>query len=1629
MSGPSGRIEAWLLVTLVTLVHLDTAEGTGGDARPSRRNPARFFPVPVWKFMAVSGREGSFDLNRPQFRCSDDRLWVRLSLVRHSKARLTNGIRLLALPDSSSASVRRFGPVLLLKLPYDSAHLQLAVANGRRFHQLQVFYFDSLLQTNMVALASCEDLATDLHPPPPLMLCKPSQILVQLPSGSKVLKIKNICDGAPIRSAVSMVRAGSVFVLNSTAAHTYSMVVYLDSLGEMSTMLAACDNADTQRPHKVQPRSLRDEVDSDSRAAAEELQCSTTAAPISVFYRDSLIFELWGYDEIPSGEYNEDDTADTTGDLAPTRSSTMSATTLRPCATTTSPSPAPACESHTDATTPTSSVAPTTRKISALTPTPGSRTSEAAPICATMTPPATPRAPTSATPTSTSAVPGGVFRFDAPLSMSAAMPTTTSPPTTTTPTAPVTTPSSASSSFVSTATEPATAGAPTEVYTSKEPTTTSSAPAGAVPATPSTTVAVTAAESRRTTTLLVPTARPTIAYPVLPKPPPTSATTSSSPTSNSSLTPTSTGTTTVAASRELSDSMMPTLASPPTTMTTSGSISTVMKVSRTLSISKSPELGTTTFTMATTRGVPTPIPATRATTISSVPTTSSASLMTYWTMTMTTAAPTTTSSLPSMTTLVPTTNMFPLTSAKTSSVVPATTQANVSVSSSTSLKRVGSQGLSQTIPMSAPTIQYPPFTTTDALTRSTAVLPGSGAPVRNITLALAAIPTPPSSLVMATASAPITSPVPKTIAGHSMTMSTSPELVTTFDLTTSTAVPNRTSSAAINAAAPTGNHEPTTTLGPSHTTSVSTVGSRIMNATIHTTAFATAPLSTLSKTTRSPITNPIHAVVPMTQITSTMTTRTNPAQTSPLAKTTPTLTSAINKSNTAPASTTLSPTMSTPLPTSNRAKTSSTAGRGVSQDTISTSQTTSSGPTTSAWRATAKMPPNAIALTLSTMPSATSARHSHAVHTTPLASTTAFRVPPVLDTVSASTATSAVPMTPAFVTRKSLTPGIAKKLPTPTVKTSLAQTTTMPTTRLPPMVNTFAQTPVPTTTYDTTATATERLSTTHPPTIIGAVSPSSTTMPNFAPSKSPSPTTTSVPSQTKTSTAVPTPTTAEIPTTTSTSSFAVPATPPARTTRSPNPSSVPTATSALTSTIPETVTTATSTTLSTAAVTALAPGPKTNVALPSSGTTTSTFSTNTIPTTVTSDPVTIPVPKTSRTPTSTVPGPIDVTSTTLSAIKLTTSHSGSTIPSQAQTATSPVSASIVGTIGLSQTTAVGLGTAPSGSAAPFQATFISLMSTTSRTNSAFTATVGSTSSPSQTTAILSTGSNSAMKNLSLAPTTSPVSTSGPTSRLTASAIPSPSQTISAVSTLKTAGDLRPTTAILSTPSPSETTIPSIIFSVPPTSRTSSSPTTAVLSTTAALATSLPQVSTTTAPGTVTAMTTSPGVETLVTSIGINPYRARMTLQGTKPPPGPQTPSSAMKAKLETSSPAQTTAILSTRAASQAGITTSPVIATSGTTSPGSGALTSSLAQTTPIRAIMSTFLMTTSPVTKKPRKSSLVTQMVGTPRRVPLCFKQHSLQIKHLFQLLGVRNIAGATKTQDSAEVIVPAVQKLPPNC
>nr|XP_061782657.1 mucin-5AC-like [Nerophis lumbriciformis] len=326
MSGPPEWIAVWVWVTLVTLARLgQTHTGTNGDVHGCP--DAGFFPAPVWKFLAVSGRAGgALDLGRPRFRCGDTTLSVRVSLIRHSKARLPDGRRLLALHDACAASVRSFGPWLLLKLPYSSCHLHATVSNGRHFHQLEVHYFDSLLQTNIIGVASCENPATAVKLTPPLVLCSPTQIIVKVPMGTKLIRVKDLGNDGDIRTTISTSNAGAVFVQISTPANMSSIMemILLDSLGDMSTMLAACNNATTQSGRTRQPRSVQ-QLHMHERGGVEARNVETynpetqaCATPVTrVSHDDAHIFELWGYDEIPQRPYTVDNTGDTTCDQMP----------------------------------------------------------------------------------------------------------------------------------------------------------------------------------------------------------------------------------------------------------------------------------------------------------------------------------------------------------------------------------------------------------------------------------------------------------------------------------------------------------------------------------------------------------------------------------------------------------------------------------------------------------------------------------------------------------------------------------------------------------------------------------------------------------------------------------------------------------------------------------------------------------------------------------------------------------------------------------------------------------------------------------------------------------------------------------------------------------------------------------------------------------------------------------------------------------------------------------------------------------------------------------------------------------------------------------------------------------------
>ncbi|GAA6233412.1 uncharacterized protein LOC108874599 [Lates japonicus] len=379
---PGQMMMAWVWVCLVTLARLNTAEDPHRDADEglaalqalfSASEPpgesgsgGGFFPVPVWKFVKEpgDGAEPS-DFGQPQFRCSDRSLSVRFSLIRHSDLRLQDGRRLLSLPDRCHGSVRTFGPWLLLKLPYTSCHMSLWVSNGTWFHQLKLHYFDHLLQAKVTGVASCENPATLLHLEPPLVTCRMADVMVKLPPGSRLMRVKALGKDGVAGRALTAETSGTVLVQIPGPVDMDSIfeIIYVDSVGELSTILAACLKAKTRSGQVPHPRA-REEPDlwelwdfeeiplepyspgptetpatteptaaTESTATTETMDAPTTVTTVStpvtwVTYADADIFELWGFGEIPSGPYTGDTIATTTPTTPTTSSTTSSATSV-----------------------------------------------------------------------------------------------------------------------------------------------------------------------------------------------------------------------------------------------------------------------------------------------------------------------------------------------------------------------------------------------------------------------------------------------------------------------------------------------------------------------------------------------------------------------------------------------------------------------------------------------------------------------------------------------------------------------------------------------------------------------------------------------------------------------------------------------------------------------------------------------------------------------------------------------------------------------------------------------------------------------------------------------------------------------------------------------------------------------------------------------------------------------------------------------------------------------------------------------------------------------------------------------------------------------------------------------------
>ncbi|XP_051794933.1 uncharacterized protein LOC127530967 [Acanthochromis polyacanthus] len=274
MSAANGRMMmTWVWPALVLLARFTTAEEPRRDAHGAlagsealfsdseppmeTRSGGGFLPVPVWKFVKDAADES--DLGRPQFLCSNTSLSVRLSLIRHSDLRLQDGRRLPSLQQGCGGSVGTVGPWLLLKLPYTSCHVASQVSNGTWFHQLKLRYFDHLLRENMTAVVTCEDPATLSLP---AVSCQSTDVAVKLPLGSRLQKVKALGKDVVVGRVQTSTTPGPVLVQISTPADKDSTfeVIYLDSAGEMCTMLAACFSAARGDGPDRQRRALQDQV-------------------------------------------------------------------------------------------------------------------------------------------------------------------------------------------------------------------------------------------------------------------------------------------------------------------------------------------------------------------------------------------------------------------------------------------------------------------------------------------------------------------------------------------------------------------------------------------------------------------------------------------------------------------------------------------------------------------------------------------------------------------------------------------------------------------------------------------------------------------------------------------------------------------------------------------------------------------------------------------------------------------------------------------------------------------------------------------------------------------------------------------------------------------------------------------------------------------------------------------------------------------------------------------------------------------------------------------------------------------------------------------------------------------------
>lgn len=98
----------------------------------------------------------------------------------------------------------------------------LQISNRTWFHQLKVRYFDHLLQANTTAAAVCENPATLVRLPLPLVICR-TDVTVKLPPGTRLKRVKALGKQDEVGEALTMTTPSALFVQISTPANTVSI--------------------------------------------------------------------------------------------------------------------------------------------------------------------------------------------------------------------------------------------------------------------------------------------------------------------------------------------------------------------------------------------------------------------------------------------------------------------------------------------------------------------------------------------------------------------------------------------------------------------------------------------------------------------------------------------------------------------------------------------------------------------------------------------------------------------------------------------------------------------------------------------------------------------------------------------------------------------------------------------------------------------------------------------------------------------------------------------------------------------------------------------------------------------------------------------------------------------------------------------------------------------------------------------------------------------------------------------------------------------------------------------------------------------------------------------------------------